>query len=537
MSILNVSELAFRHVSQSEWLFKDVSFEIKPQDRIGLIGPNGAGKTTLLGILTGELGPNSGSIAIRKGLRIGTIPQESPVGESESLEDFVLRAFPEIRRLRRELQGLEPRLDTDSIAGRYADLLAVYEEHGGYSAEADSRRVLEGLGFDDRERRLRMDHLSSGQRARGHLAKLLLTPVDLLLIDEPTNHLDIAAQQWLENYLAGLDLPYVMVTHDRTFLSGSTNRIFEIRRGVLTVFEGGYAFYREQQGLQNRQAWERYLGQQRRIDAARQASERRMRLARKMTDTSPGKRRNHDPYDDSFYARKAGKVQRTARILTERVEREPEIPKPWEEDPIPVLHFPNVARTGDTVLQVDCLSKSFGEKELFTGLKFSVRRGHRLAILGPNGSGKTTLLRILIDEEKPDGGEVKFGAQVKIGYFAQEGSNLDPSLSPVGICRAVHGDETWVRTILGCLKVRGEQANQPVGTMSGGERGKVALARLLLSGANLLLLDEPTNHLDLEAREAVEGTLSQFPGTILFVSHDRFFIEALADQVIDLGVD
>jgi len=529
MSLLQVSHLSFRHPSQVDWLFADVSFEVSPGDRIGLIGPNGAGKTTLLRLLTGDLERSSGAVAARRGLRIGYVPQESPAEGDESLEVYVFGAHPELGGLRQELRVLEAQLDDSAAALRYANRLSTYEVRGGFEAEAETVRVLEGLGFDARERALPMAHLSSGQRTRAELAKLLLSPADLLLMDEPTNHLDIAAQEWLEEYLDRLDAAYLMVSHDRIFLSRAVTRIFELQRGALTVFEGNYTFYREQRALYEQQAWERYRAQQRRIAAAERASERRMALARKVA-RKPGGGEDRD-----HLGRKAAKVARTARSLRERVAREPEVPKPWQEDPIPVLDFPNVARTGDVVLQVEGVSKSYGEKRLFEDLDFHVGRGERWAVLGPNGTGKTTLLRILLGEEPSDEGAVRLGAHVKVGYFAQEGADLDPSISPVALCRWVYEDETWVRTILGCLRLRGEQVNQPIGSMSAGERGKVALAQLLLSGANLLLLDEPTNHLDIEAREAIEGTLLQFPGTILFVSHDRYFIETLADHVLDLS--
>jgi len=530
MSLLNVSHLSFRHASQADWLFTDVSFEVNPRDRVGLIGPNGSGKTTLLRLLTGEIQPESGAVVARQGLRVGYVPQESLSSGARPLEEEVFAVHPEVGALREELRAMEPRLNEPVIAARYADLLSAYEAQGGFLAEAETTRVLEGLGFDSRERLLPTTRLSSGQRARAELAKLLLSPADLLLIDEPTNHLDVQAQAWLEDYLARLDAAYLMVSHDRAFLSRAARRIFEIRRGRLTVFEGNYEFYREQRALQERQTWERYEAQQRRIVAAERAAEKRMQVARQVATRPKGVRGN-----DDFYRRKASKVQRTARILRERVTREPEMPKPWEEDPIPALGFPNVARTGDRALCVEGLTKSYGAKRLFEELTFSVRRGERWAITGPNGSGKTTLLRILLGEERPDVGQTRFGAHVKVGYYAQEGENLDPARSPVALCRSVYDDETRARTVLGCLRLRGERANQPVGLMSAGERGKVALARLLLSGANLLLLDEPTNHLDLDAREAVEGALAQYPGTILFVSHDRAFIETLADEALDLA--
>ncbi|HKV10536.1 MAG TPA: ATP-binding cassette domain-containing protein, partial [Thermoanaerobaculia bacterium] len=259
-------------------------------------------------------------------------------------------------------------------------------------------------------------------------------------------------------------------------------------------------------------------------------SEQRMQTARKVARAPKGVRHGHD-----FYQAKAARIQRTARILRERVTREPRAVKPYVETAIPVLDFADVQRSGDTVLRIDGLSKSFEGKPLFADLSLTLGRGERCAILGPNGSGKTTLLRIVRGLERPDAGTVEIGRGVRVGYFSQEGEHMDPALSPLAFCLKANPSEEWVRTILACLKVRADQVGQPIGSMSGGERAKVALAALLVGGANLLLLDEPTNHLDLEAREALEGTLAQFPGAILFVSHDRYFVEELGDEWIDLA--
>lgn len=487
MSLLNASLLAFRHLTQSTPIFTDVSFTINPGDRIGLIGPNGAGKTTLLQLLTRKQEPVAGTLVTRRGLRIGYVPQESPAAlDGSTLDDYVFGAQQELGPLRQALRALETCMHEPDAAMRYAELLSTYEAQGGFQAEAQTERVLEGLGFDARARQLPTPHLSSGQRARAELARLLLTPADLLLIDEPTNHLDLAAQAWLEAYLVRLDAAYLLVSHDRIFLSQAATRIFELRRGHLTVFEGNYDFYRVQRALSEKQAWERYQTQQRRIAAAEQAAERRMRLARDV-GTKPGGGEDRD-----HMGRKAAKIARTSRILRERGSRKTEVPKPWRETPIPVLDFPYVARTGDRVLRISGLTKSYGTQCLFQDLDVSIGRGERWAIFGPNGTGKTTLLRMVLGLETPEAGCIEIGAHVTFGYYAQEGENLNADLSPLALCLAVHADETWVRTILACLKLRPDQAHQAIGNMSAGERAKAALARLLLSGANVLLLDEPT---------------------------------------------
>jgi ATP-binding cassette, subfamily F, member 3 len=530
MSFLHVSNLAFRHDSQSDWLFRAASFEIAPGDRVALVGPNGSGKSSLLRILTGELEPSAGTIVRRSGLRLAYVRQEVSVPAGERLEDFVLAADPEIGELRAACRALEARLDDESTAIRYADLLTTYEARGGYLLEARAESVLDGLGLDARERDLAMENLSSGQRARAELARLLLSPADLLLIDEPTNHLDVEAREWLERYLSGVDAAYVLVSHDRVFLSRAASKTLELRGGALTAYGGSYEFYREQRALEERQAWERFEAQQRREAAAMRAAEQRMATARKVAKAPPDVRNGHD-----FYRAKAARVQRTARILRERSVRGPVAVKPYVDAPIPVLDFAGMRRSGDVVVRLDGVAKSFDGKPLFAGLSATVGRGERWAIVGPNGSGKTTLLRMVRGLERAEAGSIETGAGVRAGYFAQEGEHMDPELSPLAFCLTLNRDERWVRTVLACLKVRADQVRQPIGSMSGGERAKVALAGLLLGGANLLLLDEPTNHLDIEAREALEGTLAQYPGTVLFVSHDRHFVETLADNVLELG--
>jgi ATP-binding cassette subfamily F protein 3 len=530
MSLLNAADLSFQYPSQSDPLFLKVSFEINPGDRIGLVGRNGAGKSTLLRILSGELEAHSGAVARRQQLRVSYVAQERVLAGEEALGTYVLRANPGLAEIHHEIRRLESQLDDEERACSYAGLLSAFEEQGGFGLEAEAEKVLDGLGFRSRERELPMAHLSSGQRALAELAKLLLAPTDLLLIDEPTNHLDMAAREWLEEYLAHLDVAYLVVSHDRAFLNRATTRMFELGRQTLVVYEGNYDFYAAQRALRESQAWERFTVRERRAAAAHRAAERRAALARRVAKAPRGIRASRD-----FYAHKAAKVARTGRILRERAVRQPAVEKPWLEDPIPSLDFPNVTRKSGIALRVEGLSKAFDGKVLFQNLSFYVQSGARWAILGPNGCGKSTLLRILLGHETADAGTAQFGAKIRRGYYAQEGDNLDGARSPLELCLEVHPDETWVRTILGCLRLRGEEATHALQKMSAGERAKVALARLLLSGADFLLLDELTNHLDIETREAVEDALLRFPGTILFVSHDRYFVKKLADETLDLS--
>jgi ATP-binding cassette subfamily F protein 3 len=511
MSLLGVSGLSFRYSSTIE-LFRDATFAIEPGDCLAVVGPNGAGKSTLLRILAGELEPVNGAIARRRDLRVATAAQNGAEG-AESLFDYVFGAQPHLARLRARLAATERDAPCD-----HAELVNEYDAFGGYAAEARTGRILSGLGFARAEWTLPPASLSGGQRTRAGLARALQTDADLLLLDEPTNHLDIVAREWLEVQLAGRGA-CVLVSHDRTLLRKAANRVLEIERGRVTLYEGGYDDYRARRALIERQAWEDYEGFLRRKAAAEQAAEKRSRLAVQVATAPRDARSSHD-----FYRRKAAKVARTARLLRDRVGRGPEVRKPWEEAPIPVLDFAGVRRSGDIALSVTDLSKGYPGKPLFQGITFHLARGERLAITGPNGSGKTTLLRVIQGLEPADTGTVRFGAHVVTGHYAQDAENLDPAATPLDIC----GSSTLARTLLGCLKVRPDRVEQPLADASAGERAKVALVRLLTGGVNLLLLDEPTNHLDIEAQEALEKTLAQFPGTIVVVSHDRSFLEALA---------
>jgi ATP-binding cassette subfamily F protein 3 len=537
MSLLSVAELGFQYPSQSGPLFHKVSFEINPGDRIGLVGPNGAGKSTLLRVLTGELEPLSGVLVRRQQLRMNYVAQERAADGDEALRTYVLRACPGLAETHREIRRLESHLYDDQRACQYAELLSAFEEQGGFRLEAESEKVLDGLGFRAHERDLQVSCLSSGQRALAELAKLLVAPADLLLIDEPTNHLDIRAREWLEGYLAHLEVAYLVVSHDRAFLNRATTRTFELARPAgqparrtMVVYEGNYDFYVAQRTLRESQAWELFSARERRAAAANRAADRRLTLARRVAKPPQGIRAGKD-----HYARKAAKVARTARILRERTGRLPAVEKPWREAPIPALDFPNVTRRSGVALRAEGLGKTFDGKLLFQNLSFHVQSGTRWAVLGPNGCGKTTLFRILLGLDTADSGSVQFAGKTRIGYYAQEGENLDGSKSALELCLEVHPDETWVRTVLGCLRLRGEDATRAIQKMSAGERAKVALARLLVSGADFLLLDELTNHLDIETREAVEDALLRFPGTILFISHDRYFVRKLADEILDLS--
>ena len=524
MSLLALSELSFEYLS-GPVLFENVSFSINPADRVAVVGPNGSGKSTLLQLIAGNLEPSRGRIIRQRTLRIAVAGQEVPAGLRQTLFEFVFSAIPSLAQLRAGIRELEQHLSDPSTAIEYACRIDEYQRRGGFLAEAGVARTLSGLGYCPGDFDRDVQSLSGGERTRARLARALSTEADLLILDEPTNHLDMAAREWLETSLASHAAACVITSHDRALLSAFANRIVEIERSNVSVFEGSYADYRRARAVLDRQAWLAYEAFERRKAALNRAARRRDQVSARVAATPEGVRAGKD-----HYARKAAKVARTARILRARASDEQRVEKPWEESPIEGLTFDRVARSGEVVVAGARLTKSYGSKTLFRDLSLHVRRGDRLAIVGPNGSGKTTLLNVIQGTALPDSGSVRFGANVELASVEQNLGGLDPSLSPLDIC----GSDTAARTLLACLKLRPDRLNRPVQELSGGERTKVALVRILTSGANLLLLDEPTNHLEIEAQEALEQALRRYPGTVIVVSHDRFFLDALGPGVASL---
>jgi ATP-binding cassette subfamily F protein 3 len=517
MSLLRVSELSFEYSCESP-ILESVSFSIDPGDRLAIVGPNGIGKSTLLRLLAGRLRPTGGEIIVRSGLRISMVDQEFAALDHLSLFDFVFEALPVVSGLRREIRHLETQLSNLPQANEYADRINEYQEVAGFSKEAEVAQILIGIGFKQLDLERSAQTLSGGERTRAALARALSTPSDLLILDEPTNHLDVEARRWLEQHLASRLGACVLTSHDRALLKSFANEILEIDGGKLRHFTGNYEQYRAARNLLDRQNWAEYEAYVRRKAAVALAAGRREKLATRVAATPDGIRGGKD-----HYARKAAKVARTARILRERVTEEPAVQKPWEHQPIDHLSFEHVSRSGDIVLSAERLTKSYGPKTLFRDLSITVSRGERLMVLGMNGSGKSTLLNILRGTLTPDDGFVRLGANVQPAFIAQNLDEYDTDRSPLEIC----GRDLRARTVLACLKLRPECLNHRMAELSGGERTKVSLARVLNSGANLLILDEPTNHLEIEAQEALEQALQIYPGTIIVVSHDRCFLDAL----------
>jgi ATP-binding cassette, subfamily F, member 3 len=502
----------------AERIFAGVSFQINENDRIGLVGPNGAGKSTLLNILAGREEPDEGNIAIARNTRVGYLAQVTDFQPENTLREEMLTVFTGIRAWEQELNELAHQLaipgvqneltQHEQLLQRYADLQLRFEHAGGYTYENRVDQVLDGLGFTREQQASPVMHLSGGQQTRAALGKLLLQEPDLLLLDEPTNHLDLAALEWLETYLTGWKGALVVVAHDRYFLDKIVSRTIEMAFGRIEEYPGNYTTYLRLREERMERRMREYSAQQAQI-----------------------------AHTEEFIRRyKAGQRSREARGRQKLLDRLERVERPQD---FPEMHFEfsSIVDSGLVVISTQKLAAGYisatkERTELVRVADLELLRGDRVGLLGPNGSGKTTLLRTIIGELPPVAGQVHPGHNVRIGYYSQSHAGLNAERSILDEIRQVSTlSEEGARTFLGRFLFSGDDVFKPIGALSGGERSRIALAKLTLQGSNLLILDEPTNHLDLQSRQFLEEVLGEFEGTLLFVSHDRYFIDRLATKV------
>jgi ATP-binding cassette, subfamily F, member 3 len=498
-------------------IFADISVDIPHGAKIALVGPNGAGKTTLLRLLIRADEPTKGTVQHAKGLTIGYLPQRPELVGNRPLWQEMLGAFEDLRRREAELavlaqqMGDPSRSDADEIIEHYGRLQEAFEQAGGYEYETRIRQVLQGLGFDSGDYDTPLEILSGGQKTRALLARLLLESPDLLVLDEPTNHLDIAAVEWLESFLTNWKGALLCVSHDRYFMDHVVSTIWEMDWGRLEVYRGNYSHYVRQREERWASQWAEYEAQQEII--AKEEDYIRRNIAGQNTRQAKGRLRR-----------------------LERLKRDDLITRPRESRTLHLKLQTNI-RSGDKVLMTKDLKVGYqdGGEPLFAVPDLTLYRGEVAAVIGPNGVGKTTFLKTILDQLPPLSGWSKLGASVRVGYFAQAHELLNPQNSIMDELFTVRDMPiSQARNYLATFLFTGDDVFRPISTLSGGERGRIALAKLALDGANFLLLDEPTNHLDIPAQEVLQAVLAEFTGTILLVSHDRYLIDALATQVWDI---
>src|SRR6188474_1050318 len=512
--------ISLSHVNKQygrQLLFVDASFQLNPGEKVGLVGPNGSGKTTLFRLITGEESPDDGEVSIPKKLTVGYFRQDVEEMSGRSVLDEAILGSGRVGDLHHELEQLNHAMadparqdEMDQILARFGEVQDEYEHLGGYALEAQAREILHGLGFEDERIDGDVGALSGGWKMRVAMARAILGQPDVLLMDEPTNHLDIESILWLESYLQSRTGALLMTSHDREFMNRVVSKIAEIDGGEITTYSGNYDFYERERAIREANREAAYARQQAMLAKEQRFIER-----------------------FAAHAAKAAQVQSRVKAL-EKIEKI-ELPKKRK-----VVHFDfrQPPRSGDQVAVIDGVSKSYGRRVIYDGMKMTIRRGERWCVMGKNGAGKTTLLKMVAGALQPDAGEVKLGASLKMGYFAQQSVDLlDLDLTIEEQLQRDFPDESIgaLRNLAGAFQFSGDEIDKKIRALSGGEKTRLVMARMLLDPPNFLVLDEPTNHLDLATKEMLLESLKDFEGTMLFVSHDRAFLRALSNRVLELG--
>ncbi len=495
-------------------ILRGVTFQVNPGEKVGLVGRNGAGKTTVFRMITGVESPDSGDVISINGLRLGLLDQHVDFGPGETVHTAALTAFKEIHDLEAEMRLLEKQMETDhsqEVLDRYADVQIRFEHADGFSYAARAEAILLGLGFSREMWSADTGTLSGGQKNRLGMARLLLSSADILLLDEPTNHLDVEAVEWLEQFLSEYDKTYVVISHDRYFLDRTTNRIIEIDRGQAVTYKGNYSAFLEERELRREQQRREYENQQSLINK-----------------TEEFIRRNLEGQKTKQAKSRRNMLQRMDRIEAVATEKAGGS-----------FGLKRVERTGNNVLTTEDLSIGYPTRTLATGLNLSLHRGEALGIIGANGTGKTTFLKTVLGQLRELSGTLTWGTKTNIGYYAQNLEDLWPGNEVIQELRRVAplADNGTLRGFLAKFLFFGEDVFKLVSALSGGEKGRLSLAKLIYSEKNVLVLDEPTNHLDIPSRESLESALEEYTGTVIVVSHDRYFLDKIATQILSFERD
>src|SRR5499427_9019950 len=512
--------ISFSRISKQygkQVLFVDASFQLNPGEKVGLVGPNGAGKTTLFRMIVGEEVPDEGDVSVPKRTTIGYFRQDVEEMTGRSVIDEAILGSGRVGDLHHELERLQHDMadpakagDLDRILSRFGEVQEEYDHLGGYALEAQAREVLHGLGFDAERIDGDVGALSGGWKMRVAMARVLLGRPDVLLMDEPTNHLDIESIIWLEEFLKSLPGALLMTSHDREFMNRVVTKIAEIDGGEITTYSGNYDFYERERAIREANREAAYARQQAMLAKEQRFIER-----------------------FAAHAAKAAQVQSRVKAL-EKIEKI-ELPRKRQ---VVKFEFRLPPRSGEQVAVLENLHKSYGPRVIYEGFNLTIRRGERWAVMGKNGAGKTTLLKMIAGASAPDAGSVRLGASLYMGYFAQQSLDvLNPDLTVIEQLQQdfPHDSLGALKTLAGAFQFSGEDVDKKIRSLSGGEKSRLAIARMLYNPPNFLVLDEPTNHLDLATKEMLVDALKDFEGTMIFVSHDRMFLRGLGSRVLELG--
>lgn len=515
--------LACNNISKSfgiDEIIKNASFHIEEREKAAIVGINGAGKTTLLRIIMGEYQADSGEVIIAKDRTIGYLAQHQKLSGDNTIYDELLSVKKDIIELEQKIRRLELEMhskegvELEAVMEAYSKSTHQFELQNGYAYKSEVVGVLKGLGFDESDFEKKMNTLSGGQKTRVALGRLLLSKPDIIMLDEPTNHLDMNSIAWLENYLVNYDGSVIIVAHDRYFLDKVVTKVIEVERGIVSVFSGNYSDYAAKKKQLMDAKLKEYYNQQRDIKHQEE-------VIAKLK---------------SFNREKSIKRAESREKLLDKIEV---IDKPITEQDTMHFKLEPAKESGNDVLSVEGLSKAFGGNRLFDNVSFEIKKGEKVALIGNNGTGKTTILKIINHIIDADAGKVKLGANVEIGYYDQEHNVLHMDKTAFDEIGDAYPDmtNTQIRNMLACFLFTGDDVFKKISDLSGGERGRVSLAKLMLSNANFLILDEPTNHLDIMSKEILESALNRYTGTVLYVSHDRYFINKTASRIMELSAN